>query len=60
MATEIKVIELQYRTGRVYVVVEQWPHREVAEFASLDEANAFIKGKADILNLPLIVSREVN
>lgn len=55
----MKILELQYRTGRVYVVVEQWPHREVATFASLDEANAFIKAKADILNLPLIVSKEV-
>jgi hypothetical protein len=42
----------------IYIVVDQYPRREVASFSSLGEAAQFMKSKADQLNLPIIVSRK--
>jgi hypothetical protein len=41
---------------RIYIVVEQWPHREVACFLTLEDAQAFLRVAP--LALPLVISRE--
>jgi hypothetical protein len=43
----------------IYIVVEQYPHREVASFKTLEDAQEFMLSSRN-LALPIIVTREVN